>query len=102
MGTLGVLELAHTLGATVELVESAASPVTTLGDVCFCLPRSLCHSSRMPPPQPTISAPESRGLDRSGLATLRAYVRTPGGTAEITAPVGERKVIFPDAHHSAA
>ncbi|WP_286793140.1 helix-turn-helix domain-containing protein [Microbacterium sp. UBA3394] len=59
-------------------------------------------AERMALTQPTISALESGDLDRSGLATLRAYVEALGGTVEITATFGERKVILSDGHHSAA
>jgi len=52
--------------------------------------------------QPTISALESGELDRSGLATLRAYIEALGGTVEVTATFGERKVILSDGRHSAA
>ena len=59
-------------------------------------------AERMSLTQPTISALESGDLDRSGLATLRAYVEALGGSIEITATFGERKVVLSDGHHSAA
>lgn len=58
-------------------------------------------AGRMVLTQPTVSALESGDLDRSGLATLRAYVEALAGSVEITAPLGERKVILSDGHHSA-
>lgn len=59
-------------------------------------------AERMALTQPTISALEAGDLDRSGLATLRAYVEALGGTVEITATFGERKVVLSDGRHSAA
>ena len=44
--------------------------------------------------QPTISALESADLDRSGLSTLRAYVEALGGTVEIVATFGDRRLIL--------
>jgi len=44
--------------------------------------------------QPTISALEAGHLERSGLATLRSYVEALGGTVEITATFGNRKLIL--------
>lgn len=43
--------------------------------------------------QPTISALESGDLDRSGLATLRAYIGALGGTLEVTARFGEERLL---------
>lgn len=51
-------------------------------------------AERMDLTQPTISALEAGDLDRSGLATLRAYVEALGGTVEITATFGGRKLIL--------
>ncbi|GAA1469333.1 hypothetical protein GCM10017607_17520 [Microbacterium thalassium] len=42
------------------------------------------------------------GMDRSGLAALRAYVEAVRGTVEITTTFGERKVVVRDGHHTAA
>ena len=54
--------------------------------------------------QPTISALESGDLGRSGLATLRSYVEALGGTIEVTATFGTRKLVLSSdasAHHVA-
>jgi transcriptional regulator with XRE-family HTH domain len=51
-------------------------------------------AERMDITQPTISALESGDLDRSGLATLKAYVEALGGTVEVTATFGDRKLIL--------
>ena len=47
-----------------------------------------------PKTQPTISALESGDLDRSGLATLKSDIEALGGTVEITASFGNRKVVL--------
>lgn len=44
--------------------------------------------------QPTVSALESGDLDRSGLATLKAYVEALGGTVEVIATFGDRKLVL--------
>ena len=44
--------------------------------------------------QPTISALESGDLERSGLATLMAYVEALGGTVEVTAVFGNRRLLL--------
>ena len=51
-------------------------------------------AERMHLTQPTISALEAGDLDRSGLATLRAYVEALGGTVEVTANFGSRKLVL--------
>ena len=51
-------------------------------------------ADRMSLTQPTISALESGDLDRSGLATLKAYVEALGGTVEVTASFGNRKLVL--------
>lgn len=51
-------------------------------------------AERMDLTQPTISALESGDLDRSGLATLKAYVEALGGTIEVTATFGNRKLVL--------
>lgn len=51
-------------------------------------------ADRMDLTQPTISALESGDLDRSGLATLKAYVEALGGTIEVTATFGNQKVVL--------
>ena len=44
--------------------------------------------------QPTISALETGDLDRSVLATLKSYVEALGGTIEVTATFGDRKLVL--------
>lgn len=51
-------------------------------------------AERMNLTQPTISALEAGDLDRSGLATLKAYVEALGGTVEVTATFGSRKLVL--------
>ncbi|MBN9611726.1 MAG: hypothetical protein BGO26_11135 [Actinobacteria bacterium 69-20] len=51
-------------------------------------------AERMDLTQPTISALESGDLDRSGLATLKAYVEALGGTVEVTATFGNRRLVL--------
>lgn len=51
-------------------------------------------ADRMAITQPTVSALESGDLDRSGLATLKSYVEALGGTVEVTATFGSRKVVL--------
>lgn len=51
-------------------------------------------ADRMSLTQPTISALESGDLDRSGLATLKAYVEALGGTVEVTATFGTRRLVL--------
>lgn len=51
-------------------------------------------AERMAITQPTISALESGDLDRSGLSTLKAYVEALGGTVEVTASFGDRKLVL--------
>ncbi|MFT3799198.1 helix-turn-helix domain-containing protein [Microbacterium sp.] len=51
-------------------------------------------ADRMDLTQPTISALESGDLDRSGLATLKSYVEALGGTVEVTATFGNRKLVL--------
>ncbi len=51
-------------------------------------------ADRMSLTQPTISALESGDLDRSGLATLKAYVEALGGTVEVTATFGSRRLVL--------
>ena len=50
-------------------------------------------AARMDLTQPTISALESGDLDRSGLATLKAYIEALGGTVEVIATFGNRKLV---------
>lgn len=51
-------------------------------------------AERMAITQPTISALESGDLDRSGLSTLKSYVEALGGTIEVTASFGSRKLVL--------
>lgn len=51
-------------------------------------------AGRMNLTQPTISALESGDLQRSGLATLMAYVEALGGTVEVTARFGDRRLLL--------
>ena len=51
-------------------------------------------AERMDLTQPTISALEAGDLERSGLATLRAYVEALGGTVEVTATFGTQKLVL--------
>ena len=51
-------------------------------------------AERMALTQPSISALEASDLDRSGLATLKAYVEALGGTIEVTATFGNRKLVL--------
>ena len=49
-------------------------------------------AKRMNITQPTISALESGDLERSGLTTLISYVEALGGTIEVTARFGDRRL----------
>lgn len=51
-------------------------------------------AERMELTQPTISALESGDLERCGLATIKAYVESLGGTVEVTATFGSRKLVL--------
>lgn len=51
-------------------------------------------ADRMSLTQPTISALEAGDLDRSGLVTISAYVEALGGTVEVTATFGNRRVVL--------
>ena len=51
-------------------------------------------ADRMALTQPTVSALESGDIDRSGLATLKAYVEALGGTIEVIATFGNRKLVL--------
>jgi transcriptional regulator with XRE-family HTH domain len=44
--------------------------------------------------QPTLSPLESGELERSGIATLRAYIKALGGTIEGTAMFGDRTLLW--------
>lgn len=51
-------------------------------------------AERMAITQPTVSALEAGELDRSGIATIRAYVEALGGTVEVTARFGDRRLVL--------
>ncbi len=51
-------------------------------------------AERMRVTQPSVSALERGDLDRAGLATIRAYVRALGGSVEIVASFGDRKIVI--------
>ena len=51
-------------------------------------------AGRMNLTQPTISALEAGDPDRSELATITAYVEALGGTIEVTATFGNRKLVL--------
>jgi DNA-binding XRE family transcriptional regulator len=51
-------------------------------------------AKRMGLTQPTISALEAGDPDRSGVATLTSYVEALGGTVEVTATFGDRKLVL--------
>jgi transcriptional regulator with XRE-family HTH domain len=51
-------------------------------------------ADRMALTQPTVSALESGELERSGIATLRAYIEALGGTIEVTAKFGDRTLLL--------
>ena len=51
-------------------------------------------ADRMALTQPTVSALESGELERSGIATLRAYIEALGGTIEVTARFGDRTLLL--------
>jgi len=53
-------------------------------------------ATRMDLTQPTISALESGDLERSELATLMAYVEALGGTIEVIAQFGDRRLLLTD------
>ena len=51
-------------------------------------------AKRMHVKQPTVSELERGELDRAGLATIKAYVEALGGSVEIVADFGDRKVVL--------
>jgi transcriptional regulator with XRE-family HTH domain len=51
-------------------------------------------AERMHVKQPSVSELERGGLDRAGLATIRAYVEALGGKIEIIADFGDRRVVL--------
>jgi transcriptional regulator with XRE-family HTH domain len=44
--------------------------------------------------QPTVSQLERGDLDRAGLATIKAYVEALGGSVEIVADFGDKRVVL--------
>jgi DNA-binding XRE family transcriptional regulator len=51
-------------------------------------------AERMRITQPTVSALEAGELDRSAIATLKAYVEALGGTVEVTARFGKEHLVL--------
>ena len=51
-------------------------------------------AKRMRITQPTVSALEAGELDRSAIATLKAYVEALGGTVEVTARFGKEHLVL--------
>jgi len=51
-------------------------------------------ADRMHVTQPTISQLESGDIDRAGLVTIKAYVEALGGTVEVVADFGDRKLLL--------
>lgn len=49
---------------------------------------------RMHVTQPTVSELERGEIERAGLSTIRAYVEALGGSVEIVADFGDRKVVL--------
>ncbi len=44
--------------------------------------------------QPTVSQLEGGQLDRAGLSTIKAYVEALGGTVEVVADFGDRRLVL--------
>jgi DNA-binding XRE family transcriptional regulator len=51
-------------------------------------------AERMHVKQPTVSELERGEIDRAGLATIKAYVEALGGTVEIVADFGDRRLVL--------
>lgn len=51
-------------------------------------------AERMHVTQPTVSQLEGGEIDRAGLSTIKAYVEALGGTVEVIADFGDRKVVL--------
>jgi DNA-binding XRE family transcriptional regulator len=51
-------------------------------------------AERMHVKQPTVSELERGELERAGLSTIKAYVEALGGTVEIIADFGDRRVVL--------
>ena len=56
-------------------------------------------AQRMHVTQPSVSELESGDIERSGLSTLKAYVEALGGSIEVTAVFGDRKVVLSTGSH---
>jgi len=51
-------------------------------------------AQRMHVTQPTVSQLEGGLLDRAGLSTIKAYVEALGGTVEVVADFGDRRLVL--------
>lgn len=51
-------------------------------------------AQRMHVTQPTVSQLEGGQLDRAGLSTIKAYVEALGGTVEVVADFGDRRLVL--------
>jgi len=51
-------------------------------------------AARMHVTQPSVSELERGELDRAGLATIKAYVEALGGSVELVADFGDRRVVI--------
>ena len=51
-------------------------------------------AQRMHVKQPTVSELENGKLDRAGLSTIKAYVEALGGTVEVVADFGDRRLVL--------
>jgi DNA-binding XRE family transcriptional regulator len=51
-------------------------------------------ADRMHVKQPTVSELESGKLERAGLSTIKAYVEALGGTVEVVADFGDRRLVL--------
>ena len=51
-------------------------------------------AERMHVTQPTVSQLEGGEIDRAGLSTIKAYVEALGGTVEVVAEFGDRRLIL--------
>ena len=51
-------------------------------------------AERMHVTQPTVSQLEGGEIDRAGLSTIKAYVEALGGTVEVVADFGDRKLVL--------
>lgn len=51
-------------------------------------------AARMHVTQPSVSQLERSELDRAGLATIKAYVEALGGSVEVVADFGDRRVVI--------